>query len=204
MRALLLLVSALLTRLSLPMTDAERSHRYRALKGPRRREGKGAVTRRRQKVFGDDRYILFSLTRISQSCKSPSYKFVFAPFDPEPDKRLDVEQVKLERLQIEALLDYLGALEPVRGRPAVPASVRHGFVRRFILERIVPALAAEERAFCHSGNTRTKKVHFARRMVAGWGQLLDLWEMGEDAAMMEASEHGVLVFRGVKYVAHLI
>lgn len=187
------------------MTDAERSRRYRALKKVRRKEGKAAAARRRQALLENERYVLFSPLHevASRSCRRTSSNFIITRTDPELDKRLDDEQVKREKLELDGLLDYLAALEP-RGRPPVPPSVRHGFVRRFILERFASALAAEEAAVRRSGNARSMGVHFARRVLAGWGQLLDLWEAGEDDAFMDASERGLLVLRGATYVAELI
>ena len=111
---------------------------------------------------------------------------------------MSIEQAQCERQEVDALLDYLGSLDPLPGNPPIPPDTRHSLVRRFLLERLRAAMASEEAAVRCSSGCHTSSSYFARRVVAGWGQLLDLWEAGEEDAMSRAHGEGALIFRGAR------
>ena len=134
------------------------------------------------------------LTDILFSSVSSSFSLQWA----SPNIGLEPTQAALEKKEVDGFLDYLGALDPLPGSPPIPVETRHEFVRRYILEQLALAMAWEERAVYRAGSSGNSHTYYAHRVVAGWGQMLDLWEAGEEDAMGRARELGALILRGAR------
>ncbi|VDB86118.1 unnamed protein product [Peniophora sp. CBMAI 1063] len=170
-------------QVAVPNKSTERSRRHRALKGGGRKEGKQKFLRRKRDILGQ-----CSDTRSS-----------FALRSAKREASLTAVQTLREKAEVDGFLTYLGYFDPHPGRPPIANDTRHSFVRRYILEQLARVMAAEEGAVCGEKGTRASPAHFARRLVAGWGQILDLWEAGEEDALGRAHEEGALILRGAQF-----
>ncbi|VDC03265.1 unnamed protein product [Peniophora sp. CBMAI 1063] len=172
-------------QVAVPNKSTERSRRHRALKGGGRKEGKQKLLRRKRDILGQR-----SNTHSS-----------FALRSAEREASLTTAQTLREKAEVDGLLTYLGYFDPHPGRPPTAQDTRHSFVRRYILEQLARVMAAEEGVVCGKRSTRANPAYFARRLVAGWGQILDLWEAGEEDALGRAHEEGALILRGARFNA---